>query len=72
MFNYETSTDAELLAHIEKSSSAAVSVAKKYHTDKGNFKVVARIDTARKVLRQQRVRAQLEKLEVDTKEFGRD
>jgi len=70
MFNYVTSSDVELLQHIASSSSASVSVAKRYHKSKGNFYVVERIDKARMVLKQQRVMLQLEQLKNDCKGFG--
>ena len=70
MFNYSTSSDVELLQHIASSSSASVSVAKRYHKSKGNFDVVERIDKARMVLKQQRMVLQLEKLKNETKGFS--
>lgn len=70
MFNYITATDLELLEHVKNSSPAAVSVAKKYHQSKGNLDIVAKIDKARKVLKHQRMVAQLETLVTDTQGFG--
>lgn len=56
-FCYKTSSDLELLEHIRNSSSAAISVAKKYHTVNNNFDTVLRINKARKILKLERMAA---------------
>lgn len=68
MFNYSTSSDVELLQHITSSSSASVSVAKRYHKSKGNFDVVERIDRARKLLKMRRLKERAEKIEKEMME----
>ena len=69
MFSYFTSTDDELLEHVRVSSAAKISVAKKYHESKGNLEIVAKIERARKVLKQHRLMAQMLKLSSETEGF---
>lgn len=69
-FNYKTSTFQELLDHIENSSTTAISVAKAYHTSKGNTDVVERINHCRKVLKQRRIINQLNTLCSETSHYG--
>lgn len=69
-FNYKSSTDNELLQHISTTPSSTISVAKAYHTEAGNMDVVGRINTCRKVLKQRRILEQLEKLRLETLNYG--
>lgn len=69
-FNYKTATDQELLEHISTASSPTISVAKAYHTQKNNLDVVDRINTCRKILKQRRIAAQLDKLLLETENYG--
>lgn len=69
-FNYKTSTDQELINHIRNSPSSTVSVAKAYHQSKGNIDIVQRINQCRMFLKQERMQAQLSKLQMENANYG--
>lgn len=54
MFNYQTCTFEELVAHVKRQSRGAITQAKKYYLEKGMTDISDKIDKARKVVSRDR------------------
>lgn len=58
-FNYISATQDEVNTHVESASRAAISAAKKYHTERDNLEVVDKINRARLALKMKRLQKTL-------------
>lgn len=61
-FDYMYATEEEMFEHVSTAPSSAVSVARRYHLNKGNTYVVDNIDVCRRRLKKAKLMKQLEEL----------